>query len=319
MERIVVARTRRTPPPPPCRTWLRDRRHRDGRRRLDVGQGRHLEEVRDAGARRRRAALPCLRRARAVRRRVPLAGAARRPRRRGPAPGGHGAVGALSSPRRWSSRWPGSNRPRPWRPRPPARRERQRAAGGAARSWRPARLWVAAVAGRRAAASRSSDERNCRRDVSRDSRRRADRQAPEQSTTARRRARQPPRRDRHRTRRAGALNRVAMSPVEIVDSLATIAGAPRRVPPRSRAIGGARSPGRRWPVQRAPARGRRCISRCAAAAERTLDAASLQRSAAEAAEAYARPVARRPSGSPACGGGLDAFAAHVISPMRRAR
>jgi len=103
-----------------------------------------------------------------------------------------------------------------------------------------------------------------------------------------------------------ALNRVAMPPAEIVDSLATIA--------RAQAIGdqvcdgGAGGSARRWLVQ-APAA--LALHRaCAAVAARTLDDAA-RTFAAAAAEAYAQ-VVRDGHWFTRLRGGLDAFAAHVL-------
>ena len=106
-----------------------------------------------------------------------------------------------------------------------------------------------------------------------------------------------------------ALNRVAMPPAEIVDSLATIARAQGVAP--EVADGGAESRDGAGLVQ-APAAA--ALQRaCAAVADRTLDDASLT-FAADAAEAYARLV-RDGHWFTRLRGGLDAFAAHVFADV----
>jgi argininosuccinate synthase len=100
-----------------------------------------------------------------------------------------------------------------------------------------------------------------------------------------------------------ALNRVAMAPAEIVDSLTTIARA-HGVAPQVRRD----TDGRRWRVH-APAAETLHLA-CSAVAERTFDDATLGFAAA-AAEAYAGLVRDGHWFTP-LRGGLDAFAAHVL-------
>jgi argininosuccinate synthase len=100
-----------------------------------------------------------------------------------------------------------------------------------------------------------------------------------------------------------ALNRVAMAPAEIVDSLTTIARAHGVAAVVSRD-----ADGRRWLVH-APA-AETLHRACSALAERTFDDATLS-FAADAAEAYAGLVRDGHWFTP-LRGGLDAFAAHVL-------
>jgi argininosuccinate synthase len=102
-----------------------------------------------------------------------------------------------------------------------------------------------------------------------------------------------------------ALNQVAMAPVEIVDSLATLAR--DHALPGQIVDGGAEDPGRRWLVH-APAA--IALHRaCAAVAEQMLDART-QAFAAEAGREYAALVRDGRWFTP-LRGGLDAFAAHI--------
>jgi argininosuccinate synthase len=106
-----------------------------------------------------------------------------------------------------------------------------------------------------------------------------------------------------------AVNGVAMTPLDIIDSLATI-GRVHGIAPDV-ADGGAEAPGQRWLVE-APAAA--VLHRaCATLAEATLDAPALA-FAAEAAEAYAR-LARDGRWFTRLRGGLDAFAAHVFGEV----
>jgi argininosuccinate synthase len=100
-----------------------------------------------------------------------------------------------------------------------------------------------------------------------------------------------------------ALNRVAMAPAEIVDSLTTIARAHGVAAVVSRD-----ADSRRWLVH-APA-AETLHRACSALAERTFDDATLS-FAADAAEAYAGLVRDGHWFTP-LRGGLDAFAAHVL-------
>ena len=106
-----------------------------------------------------------------------------------------------------------------------------------------------------------------------------------------------------------ALNGVAMTPLEICDSLATL-GRVHAVGP-ALVDGGAEAPGQRWLVE-APAA--LVLQRaCATLAEETLDASTLA-FAAEAAEAYAR-LGRDGRWFTRLRGGLDAFAAHLFDAV----
>ena len=103
-----------------------------------------------------------------------------------------------------------------------------------------------------------------------------------------------------------ALNRVAMPPAEIVDSLTTIARA--QAIGGQVAAGGAEAPARRWLVQ-APAAV--ALHRaCAVVAGRTIDDAA-RTFAADAAAAYAQ-VVRDGHWFTRLRGGLDAFAAQLL-------
>lgn len=100
-----------------------------------------------------------------------------------------------------------------------------------------------------------------------------------------------------------ALNRVAMAPAEIVDSLTTIARGHGVTPQVTRD-----ADGRRWRVHAAAAE---TLHRaCSAVADRTCDDATMSFAAA-AAEAYAGLVRDGHWFTP-LRGGLDAFAAHVL-------
>jgi argininosuccinate synthase len=100
-----------------------------------------------------------------------------------------------------------------------------------------------------------------------------------------------------------ALNRVAMAPAEIVDSLTTI-GRARGVPPRTMRA----ADGRRWRVH-APAAETLHLA-CSAVAERSCDDATRS-FAADAAAAYAGLVRDGHWFTP-LRGGLEAFAAQVL-------